>query len=232
MTPVALAQDTGRLAVRRGADPGVFVEELDRQLAAAVAGLADPPAAEPPGVAELLSAALREELEACEVAALWMAGEFDLELKLALAQRCGEKARHYRLLAGRLQALGADAARLDPLARGHSPLFRYLKSLETPCERIAAGALARAGLARARDAALAEVCQARGDLETARILREVIGPEDAEHHRLGRSLLARLAVTPEDQERARRAVARTLQLSEDRREPGRGKPAARRAPRG
>ncbi len=217
MTPVALAQDPGRLPARRGADPGLFVEELDRQLAAAVAGFADPPAREPPAPAELVAAGLRDKIEASELAALWMAGEFDLELKLAFARLCGDEARHYRLLAERLQVLGADAARLDPLARGHSPLFRYLKSLETPCERIAAGAFARAGLARARDAALADLCQARGDLETARIYRQAIGPEQAEHRQLGRHLLVRFAVTPEDQERARRAVARTLQLCAARR---------------
>ncbi len=225
MTPVALVHDPGRLPARRGADPGLFVEELDRQLAAAAARFADPPAREPPAPPELLAGGLREKIEASEVAALWMAGEFDLELKLAFARLCGDEARHYRLLAERLQALGTGWARLDPLARGHSPLFRYLKSLETPSERVAAGAFARGGLARAQDAALAELCQARGDLETARIYREAIGPEQAEHHQLGRRLLARFALTPEDQERARRAVARTVQLSEDRRQPARGKPA-------
>lgn len=223
MTPVALIAEPGRLPPRRGADPELFAAELDRRLAEA--RRAERLAAEPSPLPERLAAALREELEACEVAAAWMAGEFDLDLKLALAQRCGEKARHYRLLAGRLQALGADAARLDPLARGHSPLFRYLKSLETPCERIAAGLLAGGWLSRDRDSALAELCRAAGDLETATLLSEVMGAEDGEHHRVGRGLLVRLAVTPEDQERARRAVARTLQLSGDRREPGRGKAA-------
>jgi len=232
MTPVALVQDPGRLAARRGADPGLFVEELDRQLAAAVAPPADPPAGEPPATAELLAAGLREKVEASEVAALWMAGEFDLELKLAFARLCGDEARHYQLLAERLRSLGADAARLDPLARGHSPLFRYLKSLETPCERAAAGAFARGGLARAQAAALGDLCAARGDIETARLLREAVGVEEGEHHLLGRRLLVRLALTPEDQERARRAVARTLQLSGDLREPGRGKPAAGRGPGG
>lgn len=225
MPPVALAQDPGRLPPRRGADPGIFVEELDRQLAAAVARFAAPPALEPPPLAELLAAGLREKVEAAEVAALWMAGEFDLEVKLAFARLCGDEARHYQALAERLGALGVPAAGLDPLARGHSPLFRWLKSLETPCERVAAGAFARGGLARAQEAALADLCAARGDEETARLHRDAIGAQEGEHHQLGRRLLLRLAVTPEDQERARRAVARTLQLSGDRREPAR-KPAA------
>lgn len=213
MTPVALALEAEHLAPRRGADPALFVEELDRLLAAAVARLVEPQPRAPAALPEIVAAALREEIEVSEVAALWMPGEFDLELKLAFARLCGDGARHYRLLADRLQALGASASRLDPLARGHSPLFRYLKSLETPSERLAAGAFARKGLALAQSAGLAELCQAQGDLEAARLYREVIGPEGAEHHQLGRRLLVRFAVTPEDQERARRAVARTLQLS-------------------
>ena len=225
MTPVALVPDLGRLAPRRGADPELFVEELSRQLDEASARLAAAP--EPtPAAAELLAATLREKIETSEVAAAWMAGEFDLELKLAYARLCGDQARHYRLLSDRLQALDAGAARLDPLARGHSPLFRYLKSLETPAERLAAGLLARQGLARVRGAAMADLCQARGDQETARLQRELIGVEEAEHHRDGRRLLARFAVTPEDQERARRALARALQLSEERREGARARPAA------
>ncbi len=209
MAPVALAQEPGHLAPRRGADPGLFVEELERELAPAAARLAEPRPRAPAVLPGIMAAALREEIEASEVAALWMPGEFDLELKLAFARLCGDGARHYRLLAERLEAQGT---RLDPLARGHSPLFRYLKGLETPAERLAAGAFARQGLAPARSAALAQLCQAHGDLETAQLYREVIGPEAAEHHQLGRKLLARFAVTPEDQERARRALARTLQL--------------------
>ncbi len=213
MTPAALALEPERLAPRRGSDPGLFVEELDRLLAAAVVRLAEPRPRTPAALPEIVAAALREEIEVSEVAALWMPGEFDLELKLAFARLCGDGARHYRLLAERLQALAGSASRLDPLARGHSPLFRYLKGLETPSERLAAGAFARKGLALVRSGALAEMCQEQGDLEAARLYREVIGPEGAEHHQLGRRLLVRFAVTPEDQERARRAVARTLQLS-------------------
>lgn len=229
MTPVALVQDLGRLAPRRGADPELFVGELSRQLAQASAHALPEPAH---STAEALRAAMREKIELSEVAALWMAGEFDLELKLAFARLCGDQARHYRLLADRLQALDAGAARLDPLARGHTPLFRYLKSLETPAERLAAGLLARQGLARARGAALADLCQGRGDEDTARLQREVIGPEEAEHREMGCRLLLRFALTPEDQERARRALARAVQLSEERREPGRGKPAAARGSAG
>lgn len=227
MTPVALIADPGRAAPRRGADPEIFADELSRQVAAALAALPAPAAREP---AELLAAAQRERIEVSEVAAVWMAGEFDLDLKLAFARLCGDGARHFRLAAERIAAGGGEAARLDPLARGHSPLFRWLKSLETTCERVAAGAFARAGLARARDAALAALAAARGDEETARVL-EAIAAEEGEQHQLGRRLLVRFAVTPEDQERARRSVARALQLSGERREPARAKVEAKSAGR-
>ncbi|HEU4384017.1 MAG TPA: hypothetical protein VFR85_11025 [Anaeromyxobacteraceae bacterium] len=225
MTPMGLAREIGSLAPRRGADPEFVVDELSRQLAEASARLAVAPDREAPGVEGLLAAALREKVETSEVAALWMAGEFDLELKLAFARLCGDQARHYRLLADRLQALDPSAARIDPLARGHSPLFRFLRSLETPAERLAAGLLGRQGVARIRGAILADLCLRRGDEETARLQGEVIGPEEADHRDMGRRLLVRFALTPEDQERARRALARALQFSEERREPARGKPA-------
>ena len=195
-----------------------FLEELDAQLVAALARIGDAAAAPPaPAVAirDLLQVALRNELEASEEAALWMAGEPDLELKLGLARQCGDEARHYRLIAERLAALGVEAARLDPLARGHTPIFKYLRTLETPAERVAAGPYAREGLAQARNEAFARYCDVQGDAETARLYREVIGPDEAFHHAFGRRMLARLAVAPEQQDRARAAVARTLRLAEE-----------------
>jgi len=199
-------------------EPGAFIDELDREVSRALARIGESARA-PPGaevsVADLLAVALRNELEAAEEAALWMAGEPDLELKLGLARQCGDEARHFRLVADRLRDLGVDPFKVDPLARGPSPMFRYLKTLATPAERLAAGAFAREGLAVVRNGVFADWCESRGDLETARLYRDVIGPDEAFHHALGRRLLPRYAVTAEDQARARRAAARTLQLAEE-----------------
>ncbi len=167
------------------------------------------------GVKDLLLVALKNEIEASEEAAMWLVGERDPELKLGLARQCGDEAKHYRLIADRLRELGADLAGHDPLAGGHSPMFRYLKSLETPAERIAAGPFTREGLAQVRNGVFADFCEAKGDLATARLYRDIIGPDEAFHHELGRKMLRRYAVTPEDQDRARRAVARTLQIAEE-----------------
>ena len=179
---------------------------------------------------ELLLVALKNEIEATEEAAMWLVGERDPELKLALARQCGDEARHYRLIEERLRALGAELAGFDPLARGASPLFRYLKSLDAPAERIAAGPFAREGLAVVRNEIFAAWCAAQGDEETARLYREVIGPDERHHHELGRRMLVRYALTPDDQERARRAVARTLQLAEDAQETARLKQGISSAP--
>jgi hypothetical protein len=213
--------------------PDEFVAELDAALRAALARVADaaraPPAPEI-GVRDLLVVALKNEIEASEEAAMWLVGERDPELKLGFARQCGDEAKHYRLIEHRLRELGHDLANHDPLSRGHSPMFRWLKTLETPAERIAAGPFAREGLAVVRNEVFADFCEARGDGETARLYREIIGPDEAFHHELGRRMLRRYAVTPEDQELARRAVARTLQLAEELQEMARLKQGISSAP--
>lgn len=214
-------------------DPDEFLVELDHQLEAAlgrIGELAKAPPGPEVGVKDLLVVALKNELEASEEAAMWLVGERDPELKLGLARQCGDEAKHYRLIQRRLAELGFDASAHDPLSRGHSPMFRWLKTLETPAERIAAGPYAREGLAVVRNRVFAEFCEARGDAATAALYRDVIGPDEAYHHELGRKMLRRYAVTREDQELARRAVARTLQLAEELQETARLKQGISSAP--
>jgi bacterioferritin (cytochrome b1) len=203
-------------------DPVAFAREVAAETVRALARLGDrlrPP--EVP-VVELLAAALREEVEAAEVAAVWMVGEPDLELKLGLARQAGDEERHYRTLAERVRALGGDPDGAEARGRVPSASFRHLKGLQTPAERLAA-AVVREGIARVRNAALAAACEARGDAETARIYREAIGPDEARHQEFVQAMLARFAVTAEDQERARRAAARTLQLAEEPADPARAR---------
>jgi hypothetical protein len=210
-----------------------FIASLDALLAAALArigeGAKTPPSAQV-GVKDLLLVALRNEIEASEEAAMWLVTERDPEIKLGLARQCGDEAKHYRLVAERLAALGHDLSGHDPLAGGHSPMFRYLKSLDTTAERLAAGPFAREALAKVRNEVFARFCEERGDLETARLYRDVITPDEEYHHQLGRRLLPRYALTQDDQERARRAVARTLQLAEELQEMARMKLGISSAP--
>jgi hypothetical protein len=58
-------------------------------------------------------------------------------------------------------------------------------------------------------------CKAMGHQATAELYHNIIQPDEAYHHRLGRDLLLRLATTPEAQERATQAATRTLELAEE-----------------
>jgi uncharacterized ferritin-like protein (DUF455 family) len=127
----------------------------------------------------------------------------------------GDEARHYRLIADRLGALGFAATSFDPLSKGYGPLFAYLDTLQSTVERVAAGQFTREAIAIVKNRQFIEFCEAAGDEETAALYREVIEPDERHHHELGRSLLRALAATPEAQEAAARAARRTLELAEE-----------------
>jgi uncharacterized ferritin-like protein (DUF455 family) len=211
-----------------------FLAELDQLVNTALEQMAAASSKASPGpgitIVGLLTLALKNELEASEEAALWMAAERDVQVKLALARQCGDEARHYRLIEDRLRELGADPSTMDPLAQGYSPMFEYLKGLSTTVERLAAGPFTREALAGVRNKAFIDYCEAQGDAATARLYRDVIQPDEAFHHQLGRRLLPRFLKEPEDQERARRAAAGTLKLAEELAEVARLKKGICRAP--
>jgi hypothetical protein len=215
-------------------DPEAFLAELDRDVERTLGALGEAAGAAEPapqiGVPQLLVAALRKELEASEEAALWMTREGDVDVKLALARQCGDEAKHYRLIEARLRALGVDTAALRPLEGGPTPMYAYLAGLETTVERVAAGPYAREALARVHNDIFIAYCEAHGDAETARLYREVIQPDEGHHHEAGRRLLGRLAVTDEDQARARAASARTLVIAGELQEMARLKKGIARAP--
>src|ERR1044071_1284333 len=100
-----------------------LLDELGRKSAAgeATAALSVP---------ALLKLALRNEYEAADLAAAWMADTRELDAKLALARQCGDEAKHYRWIEERLLALGVDLAGFDPGAGGPSPVLAYLKTLK------------------------------------------------------------------------------------------------------
>jgi uncharacterized ferritin-like protein (DUF455 family) len=166
-------------------------------------------------VVNLLKVALKNEIEATEIAARWLVTTEELPVKLALARQVGDEARHYRLIAERLAALGFAATAFDPLAKGYGALFAYLDGLRSTVERVAAGQFTREAIAVVKNRQFIEFCEAAGDLETAALYREVIEPDERHHHELGRTLLRVLATTPEAQEAAAAAARRTLQLAEE-----------------
>jgi bacterioferritin (cytochrome b1) len=197
-------------------EPAGFVDDLERELLRALARLGEQArVAMSPSVpvTDLLAAALRDEIETAEIAALWLTDEPDLDLRLGFARQVGDEARHFERIAERIRELGADPT-ADPRTRAHSPVFRYLRGLQTPAERLAAG-LVREAVARLKNALLAQVCEAMGDTDTARLCRDEVGPDEMRHLEFCRKELPRYALTLTDQEAARRAVARTLQLAEE-----------------
>lgn len=196
-----------------------FLQELDAMLAAKLQKIGADSAKNEPGeaigVRELLVTALKKELEATDEAALWLSTESDVEVKLALARQCGDEAKHYRLIEDRLREMGVDTSKIQPYSDGQSPMFRFLASLGTTVERVAAGQYAREGLAKVYNEVFIELCVARGDERTAALYRDVIQPDEGHHHQLGRKLLERLATTDEAQDLARRAAARTLEIASE-----------------
>ena len=181
-------------------------------------------------VERLLRVALKNELEASELAAIWMSTTSELDVKLAFARQTGDEARHYRLIVDRLKTLGVDADKIDPRENGYSPLFEYLRALQSTAARVAAGQFTREGIALVRNQCFIDFCEAVGDVETAALYREVIQPDEKHHHELGRRLLELYATTDNEQQVARQAAQRTLELAEEIQEMARLKTGISRAP--
>lgn len=217
--------------MREALSTEAFLAALDAQNATALSRIATAAAREPVGdltVARLLLLALKNEIEATECAAGWIGATREIDVKLALARQAGDEAKHYRLIEKRLGELGVDTSTYDPGPA--SPLSKYLASLETTVERVAAGQFTREALAVVRNDEFERFCVARGDETTAALYRDIIQPDERHHHELGRQLLARLATTPDARESARLAAARTLELAEELQEIARLKLGISRAP--
>ncbi len=166
-------------------------------------------------IVNLLKVALKNEIEATEIAARWLVTTDDVDVKLALARQVGDEAKHYRMIADRLSTLGFAATTFNPLAKGYGPLFQYLDTLKTTVERVAAGQFTREAIAIVKNRQFIEFCEHAGDRETAALYRDVIEPDERHHHELGRRLLVRFAATPEAQAAAARAARKTLELAEE-----------------
>jgi uncharacterized ferritin-like protein (DUF455 family) len=200
--------------------PEEFVEALDAANQTVLARLAPDATLRPEvegalNVTNLLKVALKNEIEATEIAARWVVKTDDVQVKMAFARQAGDEAKHYRMIADRLRELGFDARGFDPLGAGFGPLFQYLDTLATTVERVAAGQFTREAIAVVKNRQFIEFCERAGDRATATLYKDVIEPDERFHHELGRTLLLRFATTPEAQEAARRCAARTLTLAEE-----------------
>jgi hypothetical protein len=198
-----------------------FVAELDsknqtsieRVVTSLVAGIAK----ESFEVTDVLRLAIKATIEATEVAALWVSDCDDLEMKLSLAEQCGDGARQCRLLTARLADLGMPG--YNPRDGGYSKLFAFLRSLQTAEERSAAGHVTGKALSMARLRALAAFCAEKGDSETARLLGEELMATERRYYDEGKRMLLSVATAEESQARARRSSYRTLELATEMVEP-------------
>ena len=160
---------------------------------------------------KLLQIALANEISVSELAAAWMPNTPEVDVKIGLAKQSGDEARHFTLVADRLTSLGFNIDEFTP--PGLNPLFEFLRSLPTSVERVAAGQFTLEAIAYGVNEKFITLCEQRGDDETVRIYREYIQPDERVHERLGRSLLEKYVRTPDQQLKAREAVARTLEIA-------------------
>jgi hypothetical protein len=198
-----------------------FVSELDAKNQPSIQRVVDALSAalgkDGVDVADALRYAVKATIELAEVAALWISDCDDLEMKLSLAEQCGDSARQCRRVLSRLEALGAPG--YDPRAGGYSKLFAFLRSLQTPEERSSAGYVTGKALSMARLGALAALSQQKGDDESTQLLGVDMLSEERRYYELGKRMLIGVATTEESQARARRAAYRTLELAGETAEP-------------
>ncbi len=164
-------------------------------------------------IAVLIKMALKNEIEATEIAAEWVSTTPELNAKLALARHAGDEARHYQLIEEKARAKGVvlDGFRpLDP----PSPVLNYLRTLTTTTERIAAALVAREAMGGRRNAQFLTFLDRAGLGEWAALYRDVINPDEERHHLFGCAVLAELATTPETQQAARRAALGLLETGD------------------
>jgi len=160
-----------------------------------------------------LKMALKNELEASEIAAVWIPTTPEVEVKLALARQVGDEAKHYRLIEEHLSGMGVDLAGFNPSADGYGPMFQLLSGFKTTVERIGAAQFTRESLALKKNEQFIEFCEAAGDQATAQLYRESIQPDEEWHVRLGLTVLDKYANTAELQAQARKAVEAVLDLA-------------------
>ena len=199
-------------------DKTIFLANIDREIECAVSELDSIKGTVSDCMSEdelirRLKIALKNELEASELAALWISTTPELDIKLSLARQAGDEARHYSLIADHLRNFVVDLDEFNPLGDGYSPMFNLLSGLTTTVERTAAALLTRESLALKKNEHFIEFCDAFGAVSTAALYRERIQPDEEWHVHSGRKFLSRYAVTPEDHEAALKASKAVLQLA-------------------
>jgi hypothetical protein len=195
-----------------------FVDELSRHVSDSLSGLdllKDPElkAADRSEIVRRLKMALKNELEASELAALWMPSTTEVDVKLILARQAGDEAKHYRLIEKHLTKMGVDTSTFNPTADGYGPMYQLLTGFQSTVERVAAANLTRESLALRKNEQFIEFCETSGDHDTASFYRDEIQPDEEWHVDVGRRVLEKYADTPELQAKAMAAAQAVLDLA-------------------
>ena len=194
-----------------------FVSKLKAENEAILVKIDEPPISSciPSGelLATLVKMALKNEVEAAEIAAEWVSTTPELNAKLALARHAGDEARHYQLIEERARAMGISLDGFRPLDPP-SPVLTYLRTLTSTPERIAAALVAREAMGGRRNVQFLAFLDRIGQRDLAELYREVINPDEDRHHLSGCAVLAELASVPETQQAARRAALGLLETGD------------------
>jgi hypothetical protein len=198
-------------------DGNEFVAKLKAENESILAKIDTPPLSSGICNGELLSTlmkmALKNEIEAAEIAAEWVSTTPELPAKLALACHAGDEARHYQLIEEKVRAMGVSLEAFRPLDPP-SPVLTYLRTLASTAERIAAALVAREAMGGRRNVQFLAFLDRIGQRELAALYRDVINPDEDRHHLSGCAVLAQLATTPETQQAARRAALGLLEIGD------------------
>jgi 1,2-phenylacetyl-CoA epoxidase catalytic subunit len=199
-------------------DAKTFVDELQRYVSGQLASLdllkdEETEAGGKPEVIRRLKVALKNELEAAELAAFWIPSTPEVDVKLALARQSGDEARHYHLIEKHLESMGADLAGFDPASGGYGPMYNLLREFGSTVERVAGAHFTREALALKKNEQFIDFCERAGAADTAELYRKHIQPDESWHVDIGHRFLRRYASSQESQQKARRAVEAVLDLA-------------------
>ena len=199
-------------------DGRAFVDQLQKYVAERLSSLDllkddQPGSADRSEVIRRLKVALKNELEAAELAAYWIPSTPEVDVKLALARQAGDEARHYHLIEKHLASIGVDLAGFNPAAEGYGPMYTLLRGFESTVERLAGAHFTREALALKKNEQFMEFCERSGEKETAELYRQHIQPDEGWHVDIGHRFLTRYASSEQEQAKARRAVEAVLDLA-------------------
>ena len=199
-------------------DARAFVDEMQQYVADKLASLdllkdEEPGTADRQEVIRRLKVALKNELEAAELAALWIPSTPEIDVKLALARQAGDEARHYHLIEKHLEAMGVSLAGFEPAAEGYGPMYNLLRGFDSTVERLAGAHFTREALALKKNDQFIEFCERAGESDTADLYRKHIQPDEGWHVDIGHRFLTRYVVSDEDQGKVRRAIEAVLDLA-------------------